>query len=119
MAESLPTPVRIRARDLRGLARAADAARADKPGAATVVEIDAVIAPRASEAIERWTRGGSTYTDGSLPYVGTPLGLAGLIKDLWVLGIVDGALITTSSARELELVRHSVLPQFTQHAATA
>ncbi|MUL79034.1 hypothetical protein [Mycolicibacterium sp. CBMA 226] len=118
LPECAPTLVRLRARDLGELARAANAVRSDQPGITIVADIDAVIAPRACEAIERWTTRPCTHSAESLSYVGTPDGLVGLIKDLWVLGIVDGALISTSSVFELELVRRSVLPQLSRQTIT-
>ena len=106
-----PHVVHIRGHDLRELTRAATTARRETPGIVVIADIYAVIAPLAQVAIRRWNSGSCADSEDALVYVGTPSGLAGLIKDLWALGVVDGALISTTSPHELDLIRGSVLPK--------
>jgi hypothetical protein len=105
--------VRVRAGDLRGVAHRAAAARREHPGRDVVIDIDVVIAREAHSARTALTDAGGHTDSDSLLYVGTAAGLAGLITDLYVLGITDGAILipAISDDTTLGLIRDDVLPE--------
>ena len=101
-------PIRLRGKDLGEVARRATAARRDNPGCDVVVDIDVVIAPDAPAA--RAMRNSDEADGDTLLYVGTPAGLAGLIADIHVLGIADGAVLVPGADGVTALLRNAVLP---------
>ncbi|CPT92052.1 Uncharacterised protein [Mycobacteroides abscessus] len=109
--------VRIRAVDLRDLARKVAAVRDDAPHAGVVVDIDVIIAADAPTA--RGLVSDSGYPAGdTLLYVGTPAGLCGLIADIHALGIADGAILVPLDCEGVvELVRDTVVPELRAMAA--
>lgn len=104
-------PTRIRAVDLRDLTHRAAAVRREHPHAVVVVDIDVVIARDARTAREVMSDSGHVAGD-TMVYVGTPAGLAGLVADIYALGIADGAvLLPVGGDGVLELIRDVVLPE--------
>lgn len=101
-------PIRVRGRDLGEVSRKAAAARRDHPGRDVVVDIDVVIAPDAPAA--RAMRHLDDIDGDTLLYVGTPAGLAGLIADVHVLGIADGAVLVPGADGVTALLRNAVFP---------
>jgi alkanesulfonate monooxygenase SsuD/methylene tetrahydromethanopterin reductase-like flavin-dependent oxidoreductase (luciferase family) len=106
---------RVRAVDLRDLVHKAADAHAEQPGVDVLVDIDVMIAHVAQSARDAMDAISREYTGGTLLYVGTPTGLAGLIADIHALGIADGAVLSPmASASEsdpvLQLIRNEVLP---------
>ncbi|BBZ65982.1 hypothetical protein MINS_14110 [Mycolicibacterium insubricum] len=101
--------VRVRAADLRALTRVAADVRDEYPETDIVVDIDALIAPSAHEAM---SAAGSHHGD-TLFYVGTPTGLAGLIADIHSLGIAEGAVIhpVRNDPDAIELLHQVVVPE--------
>jgi hypothetical protein len=110
----LDTPgdvVRVRAADLRSVTQKAAALREERPNVHALVDIDVMIARDAHSA--RAAMAAAPPTDGTtLLYVGTPVGLAGLIADIHALGIADGAvLIPLTRDGVTDLIRDEVLPE--------
>ena len=106
-----PGPVvRIRGTDLSDVARKAAAARRDDPDVDVVADIDVVIAAEACTARAMLAAAGTDVGDHTMLYVGTPAGLAGLIADMQVLGIADGAVMIPRAAGVADLIRDAVLP---------
>jgi hypothetical protein len=85
--------IRVRAEDLRGVANQVATARREHPGRDVVVEIDVVIAGEAREARAAVAHAGPPPDRGTLRYVGTAAGLAGLVADLYALDLSDGAML--------------------------
>ena len=109
----LDTPgdvVRVRAADLRRVTQKAAAVREERPHVHALVDIDVMVARDAHSA--RAAMAAAPPTDGStLLYVGTPVGLAGLIADIHALSIADGAvLIPLARDGVIDLIRDEVLP---------
>ncbi|WP_082945884.1 hypothetical protein [Mycobacterium sp. E1747] len=103
---------RVRASDMRHLAREAAAARAEHPDRDVVVDIHVVVAAEASAARAALAETGESPPADTLSYVGTARGLAGLVADLYALRITDGAmLIPLLGPRMVERLRSEVLPQ--------
>lgn len=100
---------RVRAADLGAISRTATRLRRERPGVDVVADIDAVIAADARTAR---TLCDTTNDRGepALLYVGTPSGLAGLIADIYSLGITDGAVLIPRAAGTAELIRDAVIP---------
>jgi hypothetical protein len=104
--------IRVRAEDLRGLAHRVTAARQQHPGRDVVVDIDVVIAGEARCARAALAKAGGAPNHGTLLYVGTATGLAGLVADLYVLGMTDGAMLIPLIGEEVPaLIRDEVLPE--------
>jgi hypothetical protein len=83
---------RIQAVDLRDAERKARALRAD--GADEVyLDIEVFVAADALAALRSADHAQSS--SGTMRYVGTPKGLAGLIADIRTLGIADGVVLKT------------------------
>jgi hypothetical protein len=102
--------VRVRATDLRGLAQRARTVREERPGLPVLVDIHVMIALDSHSARAAMTRV-DPFIGDTLLYVGTPVGLAGLVTDIHALGIADGAvLIPLRSEEVVELIRNQVLP---------
>jgi hypothetical protein len=111
---------RVRASDLRGLARRTAAVRAALPGTAVLADMVVMISPDAHSARAALSATSTDYTTDTLLYVGTPTGLAGLIVDIWTLGIADGAvLIPAGSGQVLHLIHDEVLPHLRTLVAQA
>ncbi len=103
--------IRVRAEDLRALADRVRAVRQEHPGRDVVVDIDVVIAREASEARAALANAGDRPDQGTLRYVGTATGLAGLVADLHALGLTDGAMLIPLVGGETPaLIRDVVLP---------
>ncbi|AMU69546.1 hypothetical protein PP298_04635 [Mycobacteroides abscessus] len=115
--DGLDDLVRVRAVDLRDLARKVAAVRDDAPHAGVVVDIDVIIAADAPSA--RGMVSDSGYPAGdTLLYVGTPAGLCGLIADIHTLGIADGAiLVPLDYEGVVKLVYDTVVPELRAMAA--
>lgn len=110
-------PIRVRATDLRHLSQQVRAIRAESPEVDVVVDIDVMIAPVAAAAREAMA-GRQTDAGGTLLYVGTPTGLAGLIADIHALDIADGAvLVPLAEHGVVELIRSAVIPELQTMAA--
>jgi hypothetical protein len=104
--------VRVRAEDLRALADRVGAVRHEHPGRDVVVDIDVVIAGEAREARAALAKAGIPPDHDTLRYVGTATGLAGLVTDLYALGITDGAMLILLLGEEtLALIRDVVVPE--------
>jgi len=104
--------IRVRAEDLRGLAQRVKAVRQKHPGRDVVVDIDVVIASEARWARAALAKAGGAPKDGTLLYVGTATGLAGLVADLYVLGMTDGAMLIPLGGADVHaLIRNEVLPE--------
>jgi hypothetical protein len=104
--------VRVRVDDLRGLADRVRAVRQDQPGCDVVVDIEVVLADEARQARAALATVGDPPEHGSLRYVGTPTGLAGLVADVYALGLSDGAiLIPLLGGATPVLIRDVVLPE--------
>jgi hypothetical protein len=107
--------VRVRAQDLRGVAEQVEAARRENPGCDVVVDIDVVIAEEARDARAAVAATGEVPDHGTLRYVGTAPGLAGLVADLYALGLSEGAmlipLLGEGSEQTCALIREVVVPE--------
>lgn len=101
---------RIRAADLGEIWRKSIRVRRARPDVDVVADIDVVIAAdaRAARALLASTEGDSA--DRAMLYVGTPAGLAGLVADIYALGIADGAVLIPQAAGTAELIRDAVVP---------
>lgn len=103
---------RVRATDLRHLARQVAAARSERPGRDVVADINVVIAGEARSARAALDECADLPADDTLLYVGTPVGLAGLVADLYALRIIDGVVLIPLFGQEmLELIRNEVVPE--------
>lgn len=103
--------VRIRALDLRELTHKVAEVREDSPHAVVVVDIEVMIASDVRAARAAMRELGHESVD-TMAYVGTPTGLAGLIMDIYAMGIADGAvLLPVGNGAVLELIRDSVVPE--------
>ncbi|OSC32266.1 hypothetical protein B8W69_00205 [Mycobacterium vulneris] len=103
---------RVRASDLRRLAREVAAVRVEYPGRDVVADIHVVIADEAQAARAALAEAGKSPPVDTLFYVGTASGLAGLVADLYALGITDGAmLIPLLGSGVVEFLRREVLPE--------
>ena len=85
--------VRVSGCDLRVLAHRAAAAREDHPGVDVLADIEVVIAENPSSARRLVAEADLDPPADTVRYVGTPVGLAGLLSDIHALGIADGALL--------------------------
>ncbi|MGU3497785.1 hypothetical protein [Mycobacterium sp. C31M] len=103
-------PIRVRAADLRSLSSQVAAIRAHSPTAGIVVDIDVMIAHDAAAARAALARRGG-HDGRTLLYVGTPIGLAGLIADIHALGLADGAVLQPLDDGVPDLIRDAVLPE--------
>lgn len=99
----------ISAPDLREAQKKAAHLRPAVRTGAVVLQIEALIAPSAAEA-RRQFASLSTPSGQVVRYIGTPAGLAGLIKDIYAVGIADGALVTPVDGEE-----HSTRTQLTAY----
>jgi hypothetical protein len=121
-----PKTVRIAAADLRAARRATIGLHADarRTGGdvAVLVDVDAMIAEDARTALvqmERYdARTGGPTRPGSLRYVGTPGGLAGLIGDVFTAGVADGVTVRPLSPATFEDFLGSTLPALTRFGVT-
>lgn len=84
--------VRIEAGNLRDAARREAVARELHPDATLLVDVEVVIAGDAQSARRRLAAL-DPATPATLRYVGTPVGLAGLIADIHTLRIADGVVL--------------------------
>ncbi|TAM72275.1 hypothetical protein [Mycobacterium sp.] len=104
--------MRVRATDLRHLARQVAAVRSEHPGCDVLADINVAIAGDARSARSALEKRTDLPADNTLLYVGTPVGLAGLVADLYALHITDGAVLIPLLGREtLELIRNEVVPE--------
>lgn len=104
--------MRVRATDLRHLARRVAAVRAEHPGRDVVADIHVVIAADARSARAALAASGEPPAADALLYVGTATGLAGLIADLHALGLIDGAILIPLLGQEMvDRIYNEVLPQ--------
>ncbi|HKP42133.1 hypothetical protein [Mycobacterium sp.] len=102
---------RVRAVDLRAAAHQVAALREERPGVDVLVDIEAVIALNAGAARASFAAAGRVESGSAMLYVGTPAGLAGLIADIHVLGIADGAVVVPLlGSDEVDLIWDEVLP---------
>jgi alkanesulfonate monooxygenase SsuD/methylene tetrahydromethanopterin reductase-like flavin-dependent oxidoreductase (luciferase family) len=101
---------RVRATDLGDIWRKSARLRRDRPDVDIVADIEIVIAADSRTARSLMGSTDVDGTEGTLLYVGTPSGLAGLIADIHALGIADGAVLIPKAAGAAELVRDAVLP---------
>lgn len=102
--------VRVRGADLRDVSHHAAEARDAKPGAVVLVDIDVTIAHSAHRARQIHSDVGPPESSDTLLYVGTPIGLAGLLTDIHALGITDGAVLIPSTLLVHQLITADVLP---------
>jgi hypothetical protein len=107
--------IRVRAEDLRGLADQVGAVRRKHPGFDVLVDIDVVIADEARAARAAVATAGELPDRGTLRYVGTAAGLAGLVADVYALGLSDGAMLIPLPGEGGEetsaLIRGVVIPE--------
>jgi hypothetical protein len=107
--------IRVCAEDLRGVAGQVHAARQEHPDCDVVVDIDVVIADEARDARAAVAAADDVPDHGTLRYVGTAPGLAGLVADLYALGLSDGAmlipLLGTDCEQTCALIRDVVVPK--------
>jgi hypothetical protein len=104
--------IRVCAEDLRGVADQVGAARQEHPGCDVIVDIDVVIAGEAREARAAVAHAGALSDHGTLRYVGTATGLAGLVADMYALGLSDGAMLIPLIGDETSaLIRDVVVPE--------
>ena len=109
--------VRIRATDLADAQRVrasiraeVDAEGGDPTTVAVLVDVSVLIAPQARSArsalirLDGLLRG--PRKNDSLEYIGTPTGLAGLIADMYAVGVADG--VTVLPLTERTVVEHLV-----------
>lgn len=101
---------RVRGVDLTDLARRSAHLRSTAPGADVAADIDVVIASDAATARALLAQYDGERNSGALLYVGTPTGLAGLVADIYALGIADGAVLIPRVPGVIELIRNVVLP---------
>jgi alkanesulfonate monooxygenase SsuD/methylene tetrahydromethanopterin reductase-like flavin-dependent oxidoreductase (luciferase family) len=104
--------VRIQAADLREAARKAEAVRrelvARDEDPTVYLDVEVVIDRDAAAAFRVDSR---RAPSGSVRYVGTPRGLAGLIADVQKLGIADGVcLVTADEDRVVGLMLDELAP---------
>lgn len=90
----------------------------DPDSIAVLVDVAVLIAPQARTARKQLmkldTNSSGPRTIESLEYVGTPLGLAGLIADLYVVGVIDGVTILPLAERAvLDHIVNESLPWLT------
>ncbi|AWK70774.1 hypothetical protein CBI38_03525 [Rhodococcus oxybenzonivorans] len=121
-----PDVVRIRATDLRGAQQERSRVRAETlaagrdPDSVTVlVDLEVLIAAEARTARKELALLDSALesprTPESLQYVGTPVGLAGLIADIQAAGVADGVtLLPLTLPRVLEQLVDGTLPWLEQ-----
>lgn len=91
--DSARTFARVRGTDLRRVAHCAGLAREEHPGVDILVDIDAMVEADAAAARARVAAQIHPPCSDTLLYIGTPAGLAGLITDMYALGICDGAVL--------------------------
>lgn len=103
-------PIRVRGADLGRAARRVSAARLDNPGCDVVLDIEFVIAADAKSARALAPAAQESPDDQTLLYVGTPAGLAGLVADIYAIGIADGAVLIPIAGEGSTLIHSSVLP---------
>ncbi len=84
---------RVRGTDLRRVAHCAGLAREEHPGMDILVDIDVMVDVDAAAARARVAAAVHPPCTDTLLYIGTPVGLAGLITDMHALGICDGAVL--------------------------
>lgn len=101
---------RIRGVDLSDIARKSARLRRERPDLDVVADIEVVIAPEASSARAMFSPVNDESVSHTLLYVGTPAGLAGLITDIYALGIADGAVLIPQAPGVADLIRDAVLP---------
>ncbi len=102
--------VTFTASDLSDLSRRTMRARRNEPDVVVFVDIHIAIADEAAVARGALSATGATVPAKTLVYIGTPLGLAGLIKDIHTLGLADGVFLRPLLTAQLELIRTCVLP---------
>jgi alkanesulfonate monooxygenase SsuD/methylene tetrahydromethanopterin reductase-like flavin-dependent oxidoreductase (luciferase family) len=105
------TVERIRAADLGEIWRKSARLRRERPDVDVVADIDVVIAADARAAWALLDSADGDSADHTMLYVGTPTGLAGLVADIYALGIADGAVLIPQSAGAAELIRDTVVPE--------
>jgi hypothetical protein len=102
--------VTLTASDLSDLSRKAMRMRRNDPDRALFVDIHVAMADKASAARASLAAAGGTAPMNTLVYVGTPAGLAGLLKDIHTLGLADGAFLRPLLTAQLDLICARVLP---------
>lgn len=103
------TFVRVDADDLKCASRCAAAAREIHPGTDVLLNIDVMIANRSADARAQLCEPDTAPRCDTMLYVGTAHGLAGLIADIYVLGIADGAVLRPLSPAAERLVYEQTL----------
>ncbi|QEN15371.1 hypothetical protein ACRDU6_24185 [Mycolicibacterium sp. ELW1] len=101
---------RIRGIDLSDVSRKSVRARRAHPHADVVADIDVVIAPDAATARGLLAENLGESDGEVILYVGTPAGLAGLVADIYALGIADGAVLIPGAPGVADLIRDAVMP---------
>lgn len=96
----MPAAIRVRATDLRDLARRTCEARSEHPEAVVLIDVYVMIAEDFRTAHQKFSTAGGLVREQTetLLYVGTPAGLASLLSDIRVLGIADGAFLLPAVA---------------------
>jgi hypothetical protein len=121
-----PDVVRITAADLRAAqrttARIHGDAQRNSTDVAVLVDLEVMIADDARTALNQMSRhdaltGGPTRSD-SLRYIGTPGGLAGLIGDVFTVGVADGVTLQPLSPATFENFVDSTLPMLARFGFT-
>jgi hypothetical protein len=113
-----PDVVRINAADLRAAQRTTASIHSDalrnSADVAVLVDLEVMLADDARNALNQMNRhdaltGGPTHSD-SLRYIGTPGGLAGLIGDVFTVGVADGVTVRPLSPATFDDFVDSTLP---------
>ncbi|CAJ1579087.1 hypothetical protein [[Mycobacterium] wendilense] len=89
--------VRLAARDLQHAQRAGDRLRADT-GAAVVLDLTVLVAEDRRAA--RRLLAAAQPAGDAVHYVGTVEGLAGLVDDIYTLGVADGVTLIPASGQQ-------------------
>lgn len=120
---SLPSVIRIRAADLRETAKIRDRVRAesradgrDPDGISVLVDLEVVVANEARSARRQHSILDRHEHGGTLSYVGTPSGLAGLIADIHTTRVADGVtLIPLGKDVTVEHILDDTVPWLESH----
>lgn len=117
-AEPTPSIIRIEAADLREAQQArarlrgeAVAAGKDADSVAVFLDVEIHIADDARTARREFAALDASTVPGSIRYVGTPSGLAGLVADVKAAEVADGVTLIAvgNQARTFEKVAHGVV----------
>ncbi|MBY6537346.1 hypothetical protein HQ325_01550 [Rhodococcus sp. BP-349] len=115
VSEPSPDVVRFSAADLSEAQSRYATLKAEHPGARVVVDIDVHIAADARTARREVLASDSKPRPGTLQYVGTASGLAGLVADIVTVDVADGVTLRPV----VEQTRESVVRAITTEVVPA